>query len=178
MAVFSVSVGVTSHLNQWFPFCVAKGMMWKNQPDGIQACERFLALALVLSCVPERLWIFMKRRMPWTLWQKTEFTTLLQSHQKMPGTTGSFVRFVHSVQVWTHLLMGEFEKHNQFLFAGEKGGFVPECHFVLPGMHRTYFGDLMLQLSKLWFSQSQDCQLLMWLWACWIQGLLQQTHKP
>lgn len=48
--------------------------------------------------------------------------------------------------------MGEFEKHNQFPFAGEKGGFVPECHFVLPGMHHTYFGNLMLQLSKLWFS--------------------------
>lgn len=48
--------------------------------------------------------------------------------------------------------MGEFEKHNQFPFAGEKGGFVLECCFGLPGMYHTYFGDLMLQLPRLWFS--------------------------
>lgn len=72
----------------------------KNWPGGIYACERFSVLALVICCVAGRLWTFMKRRMLWTLWQKTEYITLSQSHQKMPGIRGSFVRFVHSVQVW------------------------------------------------------------------------------
>lgn len=155
-------------------------MVWyeKNWPGGIYASERFSVLALVICCIPGRLWTFMKRRMPWTLWQKTEFITLLQSHQKMPGIRGSSVRFVHSVQVWHNYSWESVGNIITSLLLEKRGDlFQSDILCLLGGTTPTLGTPCCSYWDGCSAYQSQDCHLLMWLWASWIQGLLQDTHK-
>lgn len=150
----------------------------KNWPDGISVCERFSVLALVICCVPGRLWTSMKRRMPWTLWQKTEFITLSQSHLKTPGIRGSFLRFVQSVQVWPNC---SWENLGNIVpsFLLEKRGDLFQSNFVYWEVPHLLWGLSVAAVEMLVqpIGQSQDFHLLVWLWACWIQRLLQETHK-
>ena len=149
-------------------------------PDGIYACVRFSVLAVVICCVPGRLWTFTKRRMLWTLWQKTEFITLSQSHQKMPGIRGSFVRFVHSVQVWPSCSWESLGNTITSLSL-EKRAFVPECHFLHTGRYHTYCGDSLLQLWRWWFSLSVSHRTVTFFCGCEhaeFKGYFRRQTKP